>query len=62
MRVMVLIKANADSEAVGRLQHEVLGLQAKRLELDRRKETTTVLTNRRTARPAAAVSTTGGTD
>jgi hypothetical protein len=55
-------EANADADAVGRLQHEVLDLQAKRLELDRRKETTTVLTNRRTARPAAAVTATGGTD
>jgi DNA primase len=55
-------EANADSDTVGRLQREVLDLQGKRLELDRRKETTTVLTNRRTARPAAAVSATGGTD
>lgn len=55
-------EANADGDAIGRLQHDVLDLQAKRLELDRRKETTTVLTNRRTARPAAAVSTTGGPD
>jgi hypothetical protein len=55
-------EANDDAEAIARLQHDVLDLQAKRLELDRRKETTTVLTNRRTGRAAAAVSTTGGND
>jgi hypothetical protein len=37
-------EANADADAIGRLQRDVLDLQAKRLELDRRKETTTVLT------------------
>ena len=55
-------EANVDAEAIGRLQHAVLDLQGKRLELDRRKETTTILTNRRTGRTAAAVTTSGGTD
>jgi DNA primase len=53
-------EANDDAEAIAGLQHDVLDLQAKRLELDRRKETTTVLTNRRTGRASAAVSPTGG--
>ncbi|MDP8905583.1 MAG: DNA primase [Chloroflexota bacterium] len=51
-------EAAADSEVVGRLQRDVLDLQAQRLELDRRRATTTLLTSRRT-RPLATAS--GGT-
>ena len=52
--------ANDDAEAE-RLRHEALRLHEQRLELDRRRESTTVLTPRRKPTPAAtAASTVGG--
>jgi hypothetical protein len=53
-------EATADDAAAERLRHEVLSLQEQRLELDRRRESTTVLTPRRNPTPAATAATTLG--
>jgi DNA primase len=50
-------EASGDSSAAERLLHEVLELQAKRLDLDRRRDQTTVLTQRRNRTPAATAAT-----
>ena len=47
--------------AAERLRQEALTLQEQRLDLDRRRESTTVLTQRRNPTPATAGSTVGGT-
>jgi hypothetical protein len=51
-------EAAADSDASERLRREALELQAQRLDLDRRRDQTTVLTQRRSRQPAATAATT----
>ena len=50
-------EAESDTSASERLRREVLELQAQRLDLDRRRDQTTVLTPRRTKTPAATAAT-----
>ena len=50
-------EAAADNEAAERLRREVLELQTQRLDLDRRREQTTVLSQRRNKTPAASAAT-----
>jgi DNA primase len=54
-------EASDDDAAAERLRQEALTLQEQRLDLDRRRESTTVLTPRRNPTPATAGSTVGGT-
>jgi len=51
-------EANSDSTASERLRREVLELQTQRLDLDRRRDQTTVLTPHRSKTPAATAATT----
>ncbi len=50
-------EAEANAEAAERLRREVLELQTQRLDLDRRRETNTVLNQRRNKTPAATAAT-----
>jgi hypothetical protein len=50
-------EAADDADASERLRREVLELQAQRLDLDRRRDQTTVLTQRRSRQPAATAAT-----
>jgi DNA primase len=50
-------EANSDTSTSERLRREVLELQAQRLELDRKREDTTVLSQRRHKTPAASAAT-----
>ena len=53
-------EADGDRPAAERLLNEVMGLKARRLDLDRQRDTTTVLTQRRQRATAATAAATGG--